>query len=218
MSQVCRICGVEKVDTEFYRRDNGKLRHECKICLSLIKKNRYINNREHRISQVTAYRNSHRDQLNSSRRATYAANPEPIRQRLYAKRNTKAHKKWRREHNRQRMSNPKWRIRKNVATHINWCLRGGKNGASWERLLDYTLADLMDHLEKLWQPGMSWDNYGFRNKSKGQWWTIDHNIPVSHWNITDIDDPNLRECWALTNLKPMWSSDNFAKRDRWADE
>ena len=52
---------------------------------------------------------------------------------------------------------------------------------------------------------MTWDNYGE--------WHVDHIRPIS--NFTLIDDPEFKECWALSNLQPLWSIDNFSKSPRY---
>lgn len=57
------------------------------------------------------------------------------------------------------------------------------------------------HIEALWAPGMSWDNYGS--------WHIDHVTPV---NAFDAHNPV--HCLALchySNLQPLWGHDNLAK-------
>src|SRR3546814_14741028 len=77
----------------------------------------------------------------------------------------------------------------------------GKNGRSWETLVGYTVADLMAHLERQFLPGMSWDNRGE--------WHIDHIRTLCSFEFTSPDDPQFREAWALTNLRPLWARDNL---------
>lgn len=52
---------------------------------------------------------------------------------------------------------------------------------------------------------MTWDNYGHKG------WHIDHRIPLATFQISSPNDPDFRVAWALTNLQPMWASDNFSK-------
>ena len=65
---------------------------------------------------------------------------------------------------------------------------------------------LKQYLESLFQPGMSWDNYG-RNG-----WHIDHKKPLSKFNLSDREDL-LRACH-YTNLQPLWATDNIKKGNR----
>jgi hypothetical protein len=103
----------------------------------------------------------------------------------------------------RRASDPAYAIRGRMTANINNSLREGKGGRSWERLLGYTLADLMAHLERQFLPGMSWEN-----RSE---WHIDHRRPVSSFNFLSVDDPEFLECWALSNLQPLWAADNIRK-------
>ena len=82
-------------------------------------------------------------------------------------------------------------------------LKTQKNGRKWESLVEYTLEDLMQHLEKQFQPGMTWENYGE--------WHLDHIQPRAAHCYEDSDDPDFKRCWALENLQPLWASENKIK-------
>ena len=86
---------------------------------------------------------------------------------------------------------------------IYLALKGKKNGRKWESLVGYTLEDLMQHLEKQFQPGMTWENYGE--------WHLDHIQPRAAHFYTDSTDPDFQRCWALENLQPLWAKDNKEK-------
>ena len=68
-------------------------------------------------------------------------------------------------------------------------------------LLGYSVLELKLHLESLFTEGMSWGNYGD--------WHIDHIKPVSKF---DPDTP-MNIVNALSNLQPLWGSDNIRKSD-----
>lgn len=70
-----------------------------------------------------------------------------------------------------------------------------------ERLVGYTMAELRTHLEKQFQRGMNWDNYGE--------WHIDHIVPASSFDLAHADQ--VRACWHLSNLQPLWAADNCRK-------
>lgn len=67
----------------------------------------------------------------------------------------------------------------------------------------FTLQELMLHLEKRFVPGMTWQNYGE--------WHIDHIRPDSSFSYESATDPAFLECWALSNLQPLWKLDNLKK-------
>ena len=89
--------------------------------------------------------------------------------------------------------------------------RGEKNGSA-VRDLGCTMAELLVHLERQFQPGMTWQNYGI-GKDR---WQIDHIFPVSKAKLTDREEL-LRVCH-YTNLQPLWHSENSRKGARLPDD
>jgi hypothetical protein len=82
-----------------------------------------------------------------------------------------------------------------------------KAGRKWEQLFGYTLSALMDHLEKQFDSNMSWKNYG-------NYWGIDHIVPISAFNYETSDDIDFKRCWSLSNLQPLEKIANIKKRDK----
>lgn len=68
-------------------------------------------------------------------------------------------------------------------------------------LLGYSADDLRRHLESKFQHGMSWDNYSHSG------WHVDHKKPISSFH----PDTPVSIINALSNLQPLWSTDNFKK-------
>ena len=101
---------------------------------------------------------------------------------------------------------PKLKLRQNISRSIRYSLNDNKRNKHWETLVGYTLQDLKKHLEKQFQKGMTWKNYGE--------WHIDHKIPVSVFNFEKPEDIDFKRCWALKNLQPMWAIDNLRKHDK----
>jgi len=89
---------------------------------------------------------------------------------------------------------------------IRQALRNNKNGRYWEKSVNYNLQDLKNHIEKLFKPGMSWENYGE--------WHIDHIIPISLWKFESYQDREFKQCWALANLQPLWAEENLIKNNK----
>ena len=90
-----------------------------------------------------------------------------------------------------------------MSAGIRAALRTGKAGRSWEAIAGYTLADLMDHLERRFKPGMSWENISE--------WEIDHIMPRRAFSFESEADPEFKACWALSNLQPLWKRENRVK-------
>lgn len=87
------------------------------------------------------------------------------------------------------------------------CKRMGLSYRGVRDIIGYTEQEFTRHIESLWTDGMSWDNYG----TKGDEWSIDHKVPVSHFIKTGETD--IAVINALSNLQPLWHSDNMKKRD-----
>ena len=84
-------------------------------------------------------------------------------------------------------------------------MRGAKNKSTW-KYFPYTPDDLKKHLESQFVKGMTWENYG-----RGGW-VIDHRRPCCMFDHNDSDQ--IKQCWALENLQPLWEKDNLQKGAR----
>ena len=50
----------------------------------------------------------------------------------------------------------------------------------------------------------------WNNNDPQTWtWQIDHIIPHSTFKYTSMEDDNFKKCWALENLRPYSSKQNF---------
>lgn len=103
-----------------------------------------------------------------------------------------------------RKKSPKYRLDCNIGMLIYHSLRGKKAGKRWENLVNYTLKDLMKHLEGLFDKNMTWENYG-------TYWHVDHIKPRSLFRYTSSDNPEFKKCWALGNLQPLEKIANLRK-------
>lgn len=80
-------------------------------------------------------------------------------------------------------------------------------------ILNYSVNDLMAHLESKFQLSMTWDNYGGKDG-----WEIDHITPDSWFKYSSMEDEAFKKSWSLDNLQPLWKIDNASKGDRYAKE
>ena len=108
-------------------------------------------------------------------------------------------KKNQKQHNQR----PKYRLSRNIRTGIYKSFRTGKPGL-WEYHVGYTTAELKEYLQRQFELGMSWRNYGQ--------WHIDHIRPISTFDFTKYQDHGFKQCWALSNLQPLWARDNWTKK------
>lgn len=98
------------------------------------------------------------------------------------------------------------RLNASMSKRVRDCLTSdGKGRRKWVKLVGFTYDELKKHLESRFQEGMTWENYG-----RGGW-HIDHIIPISHFRIYSAECQEFRECWALSNLRPLWEHDNLSR-------
>lgn len=176
-------------------------------------------NREAMLARDRAYKEANRDLLrqrdrdriakdpakhNEKGRAWRLANPEKARE-IVRKSQAKNLEKTREREARRRASSPKFRLVAAVRSGIHRGLKVGKKaGRSTFNLLGYTRDQLVAHIEKQLQTGMTWENYGE--------WHIDHIIPLKAFNFENPDDLDFRRAWSLNNLRPLWAAENQRKR------
>jgi len=70
-----------------------------------------------------------------------------------------------------------------------------------------SIDEFKTHIERLWLPGMNWENRG-TGPSK---WQIDHIIPCSFFKDYISDEVEKYMCCRWQNLQPLWWEDNMAK-------
>ena len=90
-----------------------------------------------------------------------------------------------------------------ISSLINQSLRGYYKHDYWEILVGYTVEELRAHLESKFTDGMTWRNYGR--------WHIDHRMPRCAFSFESPSDKGFKDCWALSNLQPLWAHDNNSK-------
>ena len=140
-----------------------------------------------------------------------AARRQKENKRRYYLKNLEVHKargkQWKKDHPESiKQSWARWREKpKNkLITFMRGALRRvltREKSARTEVMLGYTRQEIEQHIEKQFQRGMSWANYGE--------WHIDHIIPIAHFLNNGIEDPAVINC--LSNLRPIWADENHKK-------
>lgn len=173
---------------------------------------------EEALARSKKYRDANKEKLNAIDAAEYRANPEPSKQRakawywknrekVLARMSSESGRKYAREQMRKRLATePQFKLHTNVSRAIRASVKDKKH-RSWESLLGFSLADLVKHIERQFLTGMNWSNHG---KGKGKW-HIDHIVPQVSFCFTSVHDADFKACWAITNLRPLWSTDNISK-------
>ena len=218
-TKVCKNCSTRKLLSFFSNDRNSKdgLKYYCKSCRSGWGKIYYKENRKKLISVAKTYAEKNRNKVKEKQRLYYHANKEKLcaasldhyyknqeRQNALHRRWTKDNKDKVNEYQRKRRhNNISIRISHGIGTGIWKSVKENKNGRHWESLVGYNLKQLKQHIQKLFQAGMTWENYGE--------WHIDHIIPIAAFNFTNPEHEDFKRCWSLKNLQPMWAIDNLKK-------
>lgn len=100
----------------------------------------------------------------------------------------------------ERKRNPNYVLKKSLAARLRNVLRKTDTTMNY---LGCNIQFLREWLEYNFTKDMIWDNYG-------DYWSIDHVIPVSKFDLT-IDDQKYK-CWNWTNLFPVTVAYNSSNK------
>lgn len=97
------------------------------------------------------------------------------------------------------------RLRVNLSARIAVAVRrqSTQKAKKSVQLLGCDGVFLRKWIEQVFQPGMTWDNYG-----KG--WHIDHIVPCAAFDLKKRSEQ--LKCFHYTNLQPLWAKDNLRKQ------
>lgn len=125
------------------------------------------------------------------------------------RKNNKEHcKKWNNIYIRKKMKEDiNFKLKKNLRNRLNQAVKNNQKSGSAIIDLGCSMEEFKTYIKILFQPGMSWDNYGK--------WHIDHIKPLSKFNLTNREE--LLKACNYTNLQPLWAKDNLRKGDKWLD-
>jgi hypothetical protein len=197
-----KICSRKKCSqlnpqsfTEFNKNKNSKdgLYPQCKAC----RKKQYVENIEHILKQKKEYNKRNREK---SKKYCFENKV----------RRSKNNKKWYNENREKNTIKVRERRHKDITFRLLGNMRNRLRASFFgkgksKKTLDLLGSDIQtakNYLESLFQPGMTWDNYGE--------WEIDHKIPLSKAKDTE----ELEKLCHYFNLQPLWLTDNRQKGNR----
>lgn len=207
----CSKCKQEKPLELFCKSSVAKdgLNPWCLRCRQEYKKKWVSENSNKVIQDNHQWYSKNRDKKALMRKKYYIANKERVR----ALSNS-----WR-EANRSRVNKNSYRARvARMANDISFrlkilvwkriycALKANKGGKRTEFIIGCTIQELKAHIESLFQPGMSWENW-----SKDGW-HLDHILPLSSFDLTNPKE--LKKACHYNNLQPLWAKDNLSKSNK----
>ncbi len=189
----CTICGFVKSSSDYYRAESASgYMSACREC----HKSRVLSRQAERYTSDPAFRAIKVDRVVARQSARYK-NDAAYRQMKIKRVVARGQIRYSTE--------LRYRVAQCMSVAIREAMRTGRKGRSWERIVGYSVDELMTHLESHFLPGMSWSNYGT--------WHIDHVVPQAAFLINAVTDPSVRDCWSLSNLRPLWALENIKKSD-----
>lgn len=219
--KICKKCQTTKSVEQFRTRiKNDRISYEV-YCLECEKqynkencKQRYQERKAN--GRTIEYRQNNLDKL---RQASRKYNKEH-KQELKLKRiKNSSWQEYLKIYNRNRRKvDPAFKIRSIFSNTVYKALRrkGFIKQNSFLKNVSYTMIELMKHLEKQFEPWMTWENHGryisktWKDQDPSTWtWQIDHIIPASTLPYTSMTDINFQKCWALENLRPLNAKQNL---------
>jgi hypothetical protein len=109
-----------------------------------------------------------------------------------------------RDYQNKQRKDPYKRVSMNMSKAIWECLKKNKNNTTWLSFVEFSIDDLIKHLENKFTTEMTWENYGI-------YWHIDHIKPLSWFNL----ETEFKDAWALSNLQPLEATKNLSKGNRY---
>lgn len=202
----CIQCQTYKIIIEFrYTVKNGYswYTHKCKKCLNENRRNNLQLKEKEKLRKSTA---------------KYKAKSSKYYKLYSSTERFKKHRSERRKQNKNNKTSSIEKLKKNVSSSVLKflkCKNSSKENKSVWKFLSYSPKELKNHLEKLFESWMTWDNQGVYNptiwddNNPTTWkWQLDHIIPHSTFNYDSMEHPDFQKCWALSNLRPLKAKEN----------
>lgn len=101
---------------------------------------------------------------------------------------------------------PSFRLGMNLRRRLRLSLNRKNKSARTAELLGCPIVWLEVHLESLFKPGMTWENYGSA-------WHVDHIKPCTKFDLTDSEQQRI--CFHWTNLQPLFAGENIRKGNKY---
>lgn len=175
MSKPCRKCGSEN------RNKSGK----CRPCKLVASRKWAVENPEKRKASANKWNKNNPDKIKATKTKWNALNPKYMT--LYSRE--------------RYTTDESYRLVCVLRARLRAAIKNNVKTGSAVRDLGCSIEELKIHLEKQFQSGMAWENYGD--------WQIDHIIPLSSFDLTDRRHV-LKACH-YSNLQPLWAKDNQSK-------
>lgn len=213
--KICTKCGVDKDESDFYKRSNGKINPECKVCnLELKKRFRSTHNEEIKTKKKLYYEQN-RELIIAKNKKYYEENKEKVsvRKKEYSKKYRESNREYMKEYSKKYNKKNRHSInfKRNEILRNDPCERFKQNLR--RRLLQaFKLYSKNGKTKVCSEYGIDfkaiYDKIG--QKPEGNY-HLDHIIPLS---VFDLDNPeHVRLAHLPENLRWLDATENISKND-----
>jgi hypothetical protein len=173
----------------------------------IIKRNWYLKNKEKILLKKNNWYLINKEKILEEKKQYYLINKEKIlkQQYEYIFKNRKIRNLAAKKRYYKKMKDPSFRVIQSIRARVRGILRSThKSKSSFKYLGVPDIEFFWKHLEKLFKPGMTRENYGL--------WEVDHIKAVSTFDRTD--PKQIQICFNYKNCQPMWSLENKKKGNK----
>lgn len=207
--KTCTTCKNSKLLSEFHKYKNSKdgHTHRCKICVSRKKITLNDVKKCTDCDETKTLDNFHNRKLGKFGKSSVCKKCQNIKSKIYREVNIENVKKVRSKWNAEKRKNdPIYKLIINSRCRIYDFLKKRNISKSNKTffIIGCTPQFLKEFLEKQFQDGMNWDNYGLYG------WHIDHIIPLS----SAKNKEDIYKLCHYSNLQPLWCYQNLKKSDK----
>ena len=199
--KTCVKCKQGKTPESFAGGSSGRCCRECKAAYN---REYHLRHKEELNAKCRERNAKNRDKLSAYGKEYYAKNKQ-----YFSEHNRRWREANREEHNRRKVAYQQARRNSSPIERLICCLRsqvrlgvlraGGVKTRRTHEYLGCSFPELRAHFERLFLPGMSWENYSE--------WHIGHRRPVASFDLTDPSQ--VFECFHFSNLFPQWREENL---------
>lgn len=225
MEKTCKICKITKPITEYYigGRPYPVRDSRCKDCRKVaIKKYRLENADKVKKYDGERWKNPTRKNAHKMVNAQWRLRNKPAISAA-----SKIHKDYQKRlglgdfsqegkkraselamvrHNKKYGNDMNYTLALSLRNRLRMALKQNTKVGSTVRDLGCSIPELRVHLERQFQKGMTWDNWGLYG------WHIDHKKPLASFDLRDRSQFLMAVNY--TNLQPLWAIDNLRKGNR----
>lgn len=163
----------------------------------------YKNNKEELDARNMDYYHDHKDHIRGLQKEYREEHKDEMKR--YQRKYVETHKEKRAESS-LRYQQTKGKLSHIARNRLLSALKGKSKYGSAIRDLGCSLSEFKSYIESIFQPGMTWENWGRYG------WHLDHIKPISKFDLTDPEQ--LKQAVHYTNLQPLWAEDNLRKHNK----